>query len=91
MADFSAINSHIDYPKLSYFTLHPKSQKPVRAVICYLSHNTPGEDISDGLLSLGFDVISVKQMSATRRSPAEGTSTIYLHLFLITLPRMAKS
>jgi hypothetical protein len=44
------------------------------------------------LVSLGFDVISVKQMTTTRRNPSpEGTSTAILPLFLITLPRAAKS
>jgi hypothetical protein len=63
----------------------------MKAVIRHLPHNTPAEDISDGLLSLGFDVISVKQMTATRRSPSDGSTTVNLPLFLITLPRMAKS
>jgi hypothetical protein len=38
-----------------------------------------------------FDVISVKQMSSARRAPTEGATTINLPLFLITLPRTAKS
>jgi hypothetical protein len=42
-------------------------------------------------VELGLDVISVKQMSTARRSPAEGTTAINLPLFLITLPRTAKS
>jgi hypothetical protein len=50
---------------------YAKSKKPMKAVIRHLSHNTPAEDISDGLVSLGFDGISVKQMTATRRSPHE--------------------
>jgi hypothetical protein len=40
------------------------------------SKNTLAEDISDGLVSLGYDVISIKQMTTTRRSPPEGTSNI---------------
>jgi hypothetical protein len=48
------------------------------------------EDIHNGLVELGFDVISVKQMSTARRSP-EGTTSITLPLFLITLPRTEKS
>jgi hypothetical protein len=48
----------------------------MKAVIRHLPHNTHAEDISDGLLSLGFDVISVKQMTATRRSPYDGPTTI---------------
>jgi hypothetical protein len=44
----------------------PKSKKPIKAVIRHLLHKIPAEDISDGLVSLGFDVVSVKQMTATR-------------------------
>jgi hypothetical protein len=62
----------------------------MKAVIRHLPHNTPIEDISDGLVSLGFDVISVKQMTATRRSPSDGSTTINILLFLITLPKTAK-
>jgi hypothetical protein len=49
-------------------TLCPKSENPMKAVIRHLPHSTPAEDISDGPVSLGFDVINVKQMTATRRS-----------------------
>jgi hypothetical protein len=42
-------------------------------------------------MDLGFDIISVKQMSTNRRSPSEGTLTKNLLLFLITLSRTAKS
>jgi hypothetical protein len=91
MADFSAIKTYLEKNKLSYFTFFPKSEKPIKAVIRHLPHNTPAEDISDGLVNLGFDVISVKQMTNTRRTPPEGTSTVNLPLFLIILPRTAKS
>jgi hypothetical protein len=42
-------------------------------------------------VSLGIDVISVKQMTATRRSPSEGSTTIKVPLFLLTMLRTAKS
>jgi hypothetical protein len=42
-------------------------------------------------VSHGFEVISVKQMTATRRSSSDGATTINLPLFLITFPRTAKS
>jgi hypothetical protein len=42
-------------------------------------------------MSLGFNVISVKQMTTHRRSSAERTTTVSLPLFLITLPRTTKS
>jgi hypothetical protein len=49
------------------------------------------EDISDGLVSFGFDVVSVKQITATRCSPPEESKIISLSLFLLTLPRTEKS
>jgi hypothetical protein len=63
----------------------------MKAVIHHRPHNTPAEDISDGLVSFHFDIISVKQMTATCRSPPKGSKTINLPVFLITLPRTAKS
>jgi hypothetical protein len=42
---------------------------------------TLAEDISDGLVSLGFDVISVKQMTTTLHSPPKGTTTINITLY----------
>jgi hypothetical protein len=41
-------------------------------------------------VDIGFDVISVRQMSTTRRSP-DGSTNITLPLFLVTLPRKTKS
>jgi hypothetical protein len=91
MADFSAIKKHLESDNLSYFTYFPKSEKPVKAVIRHLPQDTPAEVISDGLMSLGFDVISVRQTTATRRTLPEGSHIVNLPLFLITLPRTAKS
>jgi hypothetical protein len=61
MADFQSIRSLFDANNLSYYSFFPKFEKTIKAVIRHLPHNTPAEDISDGLVSLGFDVISVKQ------------------------------
>jgi hypothetical protein len=83
MVDFQSIKSHFDSQNLSYYSF-PKSEKPIKAVIRHLPHNTPAEDISDGLVSLGFDVLSVKQMTATRRSPPQKSKFINLPLFLVT-------
>jgi hypothetical protein len=57
-------------------TEFPKPKKSMKAVIRHLPQNTPAEGISDRLVSLGFDVISVKQMTATHRSPTHGLKTI---------------
>jgi hypothetical protein len=63
----------------------------MRAAIRHLSHNIHAENIADGLVSLGFDVISAKQMRTTRRSPSDRSTIINLSLFLITFPRTTKS
>jgi hypothetical protein len=76
---------------MSYYSFFPKSEKPIKKVIRHLPQNTPAEDIFSCLVSIGFDVVSVKQMAATRRSPPEESKIINLPLFLVTLPRTTKS
>jgi hypothetical protein len=90
MADFERVKSHFTNNNLSYYSFYPKSQKPIKAVISHLPPNTPAEDISDRLVNRGFDVISVMQLT-TRRSSTEGAGTRNHPLFLITLPKTAKS
>jgi hypothetical protein len=87
---FSTVRSHFENNNFPYFTRYSESQKPIKAVIRHLQLATPAEDISDGLVNLSSDVISVKQMSATRRSSADGTPRVNLPLFLINLPRTSK-
>jgi hypothetical protein len=92
MADFEAVKSYISNNNLSYFSFFPKSQKPIKAIMRHLPPDTPAEDICEGLVNLGFDVLSVKQMTTTRRSSSDETATTRnLHLFLVTLPMTAKS
>jgi hypothetical protein len=91
LADFQAIKSYFDNQRLSYITFFPKSEKPIKAVIRHLPLNTPAQDLSDGLVNLGFDDVSVKQMTTTRRSSPEEPKITNLPLFLVTLPRRAKS
>jgi hypothetical protein len=91
MADFQSVISYFESRNLSYFPFYPNSEKPIKPVIRHLPQNTPDEGISDGLISLGFDVINVKQMTTTRRPPPEETKVITLPLFLVTLPRTPKS
>jgi hypothetical protein len=69
MVDFLAVKFHFEKNILAYFIFYAKSEKPIKAVIRHLPPNTPAEDICGGLVSLGFDVISLKQMTTTRRSP----------------------
>jgi hypothetical protein len=87
LADFQSVKSYFNQRQFSYFSFFPKSEKPIKVVIRHLPINTPAEDISDGLVSLGFDVISVKQMTTTRRSSPDDPKTTNLPLFLITVPR----
>jgi hypothetical protein len=77
MAHFQSVKSHLGRQNLSYYSF-PKCEKAIKAVIRHIPHNTPAEDISDGLLSLGFDIISVQQMRATRRTPPVEFKTINL-------------
>jgi hypothetical protein len=91
IADLEAAKSHFINNNLSYYSFSPKSQKPVKAVIRHLPNNTPAEDISEGLMNLGFDVVSVKQMTTNRQSPSDERTNRNLSLFLINLPRKAKS
>jgi hypothetical protein len=67
MAGFQSVKSQFNAYNLSYYWFYPKSEKPMKEVIRHRPHNITAEDISDGLVSLGFDVISVKHMTATRR------------------------
>jgi hypothetical protein len=62
MTDFEAVKSYVSSHNLSYYSFFPKSQKPFKAVLRHLPSNTPAEDISEGLVTLRFDVISLKQM-----------------------------
>jgi hypothetical protein len=91
MADYAAVRAHLENKNLSYYTFHPKSEKPIKAVIRHLPSDTPAEDISNGLQDLGFSVISVRQMTANRQSPEGGSMKINLPLFLVTLCRNSTS
>jgi hypothetical protein len=90
MVDYQAVRNFLDSHSLSYFTFFPKTDKPIKAVILHLPINIPAEDIAQGLVDIGFDVISVRQMSTTRRSP-DGSASITLPLFLMTLPKNTES
>jgi hypothetical protein len=89
MADYSAIRALFDGRKMSYYTFHPKSEKPIKAIIRHLPIDTPAEDIRNGLTEIGFSVMSVRQLTTNCRS-LEG-DTQKLPLFLVTLQKTAKS
>jgi hypothetical protein len=91
MADYSAIKSFFLQNNLKFYTIFPKSLKPIKAVIRHLPTNTPAGEIYEALVDLGFDVASVRQMTTSRRPPSEDPGKSNLPLFLITLPRTEKS
>jgi hypothetical protein len=91
MADYSAIREYFDSENLNYFTFYPKSQKPVKAVIRHLPIDKPAEDMSNGLQDLGYSVLCVKQITASRPYPEGDKYTFNLPLFLVTLTKDSKS
>jgi hypothetical protein len=74
MTAFEAVKSYFSTHNLAYYSFFPKSQKPIKAVLRHLPFTAPAEDISEGLVTLGFDVISVKKMTNSHRSPYQETS-----------------
>jgi hypothetical protein len=80
MSDYSVIQTYVDSQSLNYFTLYAKSEKPIKAVIRHLPADTPAKDISNGLDDLGYDVLSVKQMTTTRSSEDERMQVIHSSL-----------
>jgi hypothetical protein len=90
MADLQYVKSYFETNNLSYYSFYLKSENPIKTVIRHLQHNTPAEDISDGLVSLDFDVISDKQMTAIHLSPSDESTAINLPPSLIDLPSTAK-
>jgi hypothetical protein len=71
MADLQSVQTHFDDNYLSYYSFYPKSEKFIRVVMSHTPHINPAAVISEGLVSFEFDVISVKQMTATHRSPSD--------------------
>jgi hypothetical protein len=55
MADFSAIKFYLEEEKLNSFSFYPKNEKPFKTIILHIPIDTPAEDISNGLVALGFD------------------------------------
>jgi hypothetical protein len=66
MADYSAIKSYLEKNNLHYFIFSQNSKEPIKAVIHHLSPDTSAEDISNSLEDLGFNIINMEQMVATR-------------------------
>jgi hypothetical protein len=82
MADCKIIQKFLSQRGLPFFTFYTKGDKPVKAVIKHLPNNTLSEDITVALKELGYEVISVKQMTAKRPSPEGGVTLVSLTLSL---------
>jgi hypothetical protein len=82
LAEISAAKFYLE----TFLILPSTYVEPIKAVISHLTLNTPADN-SDGMLDLGFDFISVKQMTSIPRSSSEEAPNKKLLLFFITLPR----
>jgi hypothetical protein len=51
-ADYSAIGAHFDGRNMSYYTFHPKSDKPINVIIIHLPIDTSAEVICNALMEL---------------------------------------
>jgi hypothetical protein len=85
MADYKTVQNLLSQKGLPFFTFYTRGDKPVKAVIRHLPINTSSEDITVVLQELGYEVISVKQMTAKRPSPEGEVTLVSLPLLLITL------
>jgi hypothetical protein len=61
VADVQTVKSLFVSNNLCYYSFSPKTENPIKAVIHHLPHNTTVEDISNGLVSLDFDVTRVSR------------------------------
>jgi hypothetical protein len=91
MAGYKVIQNLLSQKGLPFFTFYTRGEKPVKALIRHLPINTSSEDITVALQELGYEVISVKQMTVKSPSPEGEVTLVSLHLFFITLVRNQKS
>jgi hypothetical protein len=90
VAGYKAIQNLLRQRGLPFLTFYTKGDKMVKAVIRHVPNNTSSEDIIVALQELGYEVISVKQMTKPP-SPKGGVTHLSLPLLLITLVRNQKS
>jgi hypothetical protein len=84
MADFSAI-------KYFFLSFEENFLLQLLPIIRHLPSHTYAEVIYEALVKLGFDVISVKQITTSRLSPSQVPENSNLPFFLVSLPRTGKS
>jgi hypothetical protein len=78
MANNSAMKSYLEN-NLHYFAFSSNSERPIKGAISHFSPDTPVEDISSSPENLDFNVIKVRQMTATRRALNGQTHVGYLN------------
>jgi hypothetical protein len=66
MTHYLVIKKHLEQKRVPHYTYHPKSEKPIKAVMRHLPGNTPAADIASELLAMDFTLISVRQLSSKR-------------------------
>jgi hypothetical protein len=76
MTDYKAIQNLLSHKGLPRFIFYTKGEKPVKAVIRHMPNNTSSEDITVALQELGYEVFSVKQMTAKRPSLEGGVTFV---------------
>jgi hypothetical protein len=76
---------------IPYYTFHPKSLKPVKVVIRQLPGDTPAENTSNESVTLCYNVISVRQVTATQHQLQGDHQTFNIPLFLVTFSRSEKA
>jgi hypothetical protein len=91
MADYRLIQTSLANKGYPYFTFYTKAEKPIKAVVRHLPTNTSSEYITVALQELGYEIISVRQMTPKHPSPEGGVKRISLLLFLITLAKSQTS
>jgi hypothetical protein len=69
MADYSVTMCHFDVTNLHYYTIHPKSERPVKSVIRQRPGDTPKGGMSNETKGLDFSVITFHQMMAKHIPP----------------------
>lgn len=92
-ADYWAIMRHFDARRIPFYTSHSNSLKLARTIIQQLPGDTPVKDSANESVALGYSVISVWQMTASRTQPqgeGGGLHTINIPLFSFKLPRNEK-
>jgi hypothetical protein len=57
VTNFSAIKEHFNSQNQNCFIFFPKSLKPMKALMRHLPGNTPAEEVYEGQVGLGFDII----------------------------------